>query len=98
MIEFIFLPFSLMIAYPFLSLIPSFILGGMYCYKRKKLIAMTAFLWFCYFIYETLNSLRITCSGECNIRVDLLLLAPLFYCLTALSLAIFFQSPPPHRE
>jgi hypothetical protein len=90
-IEVFFIPFAIMIEYPFLSLIPSFVLGVIYFNKRKKLIGITAILWFWYFIYETLNHLRITCSGECNIRIDLLLIAPMLFLLTVISLVTLFR-------
>ena len=36
-----------------------------------------ALLWIAYAVYEYLMYTRVLCSGECNIRVDLLLLYPL---------------------
>jgi hypothetical protein len=33
-------------------------------------------LWGAYAVYETLMFKRVLCSGECNIRVDLLLIYP----------------------
>lgn len=36
-----------------------------------------ASLWLAYAVYEWLMATRVLCSGECNIRVDLLLIAPL---------------------
>jgi len=36
-----------------------------------------ASLWLAYAVYEWLMAERVLCSGECNIRVDLLLIAPL---------------------
>ena len=36
-----------------------------------------ALVWLVYAIYEVLMAKRALCSGECNIRVDLLLLYPL---------------------
>jgi hypothetical protein len=37
---------------------------------------VTALLWVAYAVYEFLMYRRVLCSGECNIRVDLLLLYP----------------------
>ena len=39
--------------------------------------ALAAICWLLYAPYELLMHLRVLCSGECNIRVDLLLLWPL---------------------
>lgn len=35
-----------------------------------------ALLWAAYAVYESLVHARVLCSGECNIRVDLLLIYP----------------------
>jgi len=35
-----------------------------------------AVLWAAYAVYEYLMYIRVLCSGECNIRVDLLLIYP----------------------
>ena len=47
-------------------------------------MCVAAIAWLVYAVYETAMARRILCSGECNIRVDLLLIYPL---LLALSLA-----------
>jgi hypothetical protein len=46
---------------------------------------LTAVLWLGYTIYESLMKARVLCSGECNIRVDLLLISPLLWILTIAS-------------
>lgn len=38
--------------------------------------------WLLYAVYEYLMHTRVLCSGECNIRVDLLLLWPVLLILT----------------
>lgn len=50
--------------------------------RRKVLPYITAALWILYGIYESLMYLRILCTGECNIRVDLLLIYPLLIIVT----------------
>jgi hypothetical protein len=45
---------------------------------------VAAIAWLSYAAYETAMARRILCSGECDIRVDLLLIYPL---LIAVSLA-----------
>lgn len=45
--------------------------------RRTPGAAMAAGAWLLYAAYEYLMHLRVLCSGECNIRVDLLLLWPL---------------------
>ncbi|HQR70866.1 MAG TPA: hypothetical protein PLE54_09710 [Burkholderiaceae bacterium] len=50
---------------------------------------ITALMWRAYFPYELGMKLRILCSGECNIRVDLLLLYPVLLLLSLVSLVVF---------
>lgn len=75
---------DLLLTYPELALIPSLIFAVIYVIFRLKLTLLTSLAWFLYFAYEILNMLGITCSGECNIRIDLLLIYPV---LAFLSLA-----------
>ena len=43
---------------------------------RKRGFLVLALLWLAYSGYEYLMYKRVLCSGECNIRVDLLLIYP----------------------
>ena len=58
------------------------------CFKRAHsyLLLATGTLWIGYGIYEYLMQIRVLCSGECNIRVDLLLIYPVLLALTVSSL------------
>jgi hypothetical protein len=60
----------------------------MACFKlsHSRLLLATGTLWICYGIYEYLMQIRVLCSGECNIRVDLLLIYPILLALTLASL------------
>jgi hypothetical protein len=51
-------------------------------YRRKLIPGMAAVLWLAYGVYESLMYARILCTGECNIRVDLLLIYPLLLLIT----------------
>lgn len=42
----------------------------------KRGFGVLAMIWVAYAVYEYLMYLRVLCSGECNIRVDLLLIYP----------------------
>ncbi|MCW8963057.1 MAG: hypothetical protein OQL16_04610, partial [Gammaproteobacteria bacterium] len=46
-------------------------------------------LWLIYTVYEFGMYLRILCSGECNIRVDLLLIYPVLLFVSLLALIVF---------
>ena len=49
----------------------------LWCRRRRNVIAVTAVLWALYALYEYLISTHVLCSGDCNIRVDLLLIFPI---------------------
>jgi hypothetical protein len=85
----IFMPFVGFIDWPLAALAPAALLGAGYFFRRRRLVAITACLWLGYAIYESLMKARVLCSGECNIRVDLLLAYPV---LLAASLAALWRS------
>ena len=60
----------------------------MACFKltHSHLLPATGALWIGYGIYEYLMQIRVLCSGECNIRVDHLLINPVLLALTLASL------------
>ena len=47
-----------------------------------------ALLWLAYAGYEALMAARVLCSGDCNIRIDLLLLWPVLMLATLAWLAV----------
>ena len=54
------------------------------CFKLPRTLApvVAASLWLLYGVYEYLMQIRMLCSGECNIRVDLLLIYPILLIVT----------------
>lgn len=87
----IFLPFTGFIRWPVAALLPSVLLGAAYIASRKRFILATALLWVGYAIYESLMKARVLCSGECNIRVDLLLISPILWFCTGAALVTLFR-------
>ena len=57
-------------------------------YRRvpRRLSLVTAGLWALYGLYEYGMKLRVLCSGECNIRVDLLLIYPTLVLCSVIAL------------
>ena len=90
----VFLPFVGFIQWPLAALAPAAILGAGFLVNRRTLIGVTALLWLGYAIYESLMKARVLCSGECNIRVDLLLISPLLWILTIVAVVQFFRRKP----
>ena len=58
------------------------------------LVLVAAGSWFCYLPYEWGMKLRILCSGECNIRVDLLLIHPLVLLVSLAAIFLFLRDRP----
>lgn len=70
----------------FVLSVVSFIFGVLFAAlwfsRRNPGAVLAAISWLLYAPYEYLMYLRILCSGECNIRVDLLLIWPLLLIVT----------------
>lgn len=67
---------SILIEYPWLAAVVACGFWLLWLLRRHRLIAVTALMWTAYLVYEYLMRWRILCTGECNIRVDLLLIYP----------------------
>lgn len=74
---------GLLIGMPYLALVPVALFVALYLAHRRRLLLITALAWLAYVPYEYGMKLRLLCSGECNIRVDLLLLYPVLALLSA---------------
>lgn len=81
---------GIMIAYPWIALIPAALLAALFMWCRRRLVLVAAVLWMIYALMEYGNKLRLLCSGECNIRVDLLLIYPLLLLATLAAVIIAF--------
>jgi len=93
--ELLFLPLTAMgivfILAPFLALVPAIVFTCLYAISKRFFILLTGLLWLVYMFYETAMKLRILCSGECNIRVDLLLIYPLLLATSAIATIIYIR-------
>lgn len=83
----LFAPFAIFISQPLLALLPAGAYTALYRASSRRLVGAAAVLWFLYTPYEYGMHRRWLCSGECNIRVDLLLLYPVLW-LVSLAAAI----------
>lgn len=54
---------------------------------RERAIGVVSLMWLIYAIYESLMAGRVLCSGECSIRVDLVVLVPIMLGVTAGAIA-----------
>jgi hypothetical protein len=79
-----------LIGEPWLALVPAGLCLLLYMYSRRRFVLVTAAVWLGYCAYEYGMKLRLLCSGECNIRVDLLVLYPVLALLLVVSLFVAF--------
>ena len=82
--------FAPFIQYPLAAFAPAAAFLGLYVLRKRKGILVAALCWAGYAVLETLNWLRITCSGECNIRVDLLVIYPALWIVSLVALVLLF--------
>jgi len=81
-----------MTEYPFLATFPFLVLTGLYLWTKRRFILVVAICWAFYIPYEYGMKWRLFCSGECNIRVDLLLIYPALAVLSVISVGIAIRA------
>jgi hypothetical protein len=77
---------AVLVEYPWIAAIVAVICAMLWLWRRRHIAGVAAAAWGLYTVYEYLMYLRVLCSGECNIRIDLLLIHPV---LALLALAAF---------
>ncbi len=82
---------EVLIEYPFLALGPAAVLFFLFLVSKNRFILITAITWFAYLPYEYAMKFRILCSGECNIRIDLLLIYPVLIIASLVSMVLAFR-------
>ena len=73
---------SLFIEWPLLAIVPGVVFLAASRATRRRWAAAAGLAWLLYAVYEMGMRLRWLCTGECNIRVDLLLIYPLLAFLS----------------
>lgn len=77
--------FAVFIDWPLLALVPAIAFFAA-ARRRGSWIALVAGLgWSAYAAYEASMRLRLLCSGECNIRVDLLWIYPVLSVMSVVA-------------
>jgi hypothetical protein len=77
---------GIFIQWPWLTLVPIAAFGVLYARSRASSALAAALAWLGYLPYEYAMKLRWLCSGECNIRVDLLVLYPLLLLVSLIAI------------
>ncbi len=75
---------DLLIAFPWIAFAVAAAFAFLWRWRGARSAAAAALAWAAYGVYECLVYVRVLCSGDCSIRVDLLLFYPV---LLAMSLA-----------
>ena len=83
---------GIIIGFPWLAFVPATLFLVLYVLSRKGIVLVPALLWLAYAPYEYGMKLRILCSGECNIRVDLLLIYPVLLVSSLVALVVFMKA------
>jgi hypothetical protein len=76
---------------PWLAFVVGAILFGAVRSAGLTMAIAAAGIWFFYGVYESLMRFRVLCSGECNIRVDLLLIYPILLILSVIAVGAAFK-------
>ena len=91
---------DLFVRWPALALLVSALFWALARWSRRRLVTLAAVAWGLYAVYELLMQAHVLCSGECDIRVDLLGIYPLLAALSlgALVVALVGRRPKPPGE
>jgi hypothetical protein len=81
--------FAVLIQYPAAALVPAALFAVGFAFKKGPLAGLSCVLWVLYCGYEFLMKYRVLCSGECNIRVDLLVLYPALFLVSIAGIVEF---------
>jgi hypothetical protein len=83
---------GILTVHPWLALVVAGCLATLWWWSRSKVAAVAAGLWVGYAGYEYLMLTRVLCTGECNIRVDLLLIYPLLLLVFVVAVITSIQA------
>ena len=73
------------LAIPLFAVLLALLMFASFRMTRTRLALITSVLWIFYAVYEFLMQIRVLCSGDCNIRADLLLIYPVLLIYTLAS-------------
>jgi hypothetical protein len=76
---------GILVAYPWLAWVVAGCFAFLWWWSDSRVAAAAAVVWTGYGSYEYLMLTRVLCTGECNIRVDLLLIYPLLLLVSLIA-------------
>jgi hypothetical protein len=77
---------GVMVAYPWIAFAVAGAFAALWAWRRARSAAVAAVMWVAYAAYESLVMMRVLCSGDCNIRVDLVLVYPVLAVVSIVAL------------
>lgn len=95
---FVYESFNIFLTAPWLILVPVGLFAYLYRRTSTKMIAIAAFFWFAYFIWEILIWSGAACDDGCNIRVDLLGIVPILLILSFAALWSAYKTSMENRS
>jgi hypothetical protein len=100
-VSFVLNALAFFIRWPLAALIPAALFFFIFHWRKTSFALIAAILWALYAVYESLMAARVLCSGECNIRIDLIALYPLLavvslIALVELAIRALRRKPRPH--
>ena len=98
--ELLFLPLTatgaVFILVPGAAILPACLFLWLFVRFKQKSALIAGLLWLVYLPYEYSMKLRILCSGECNIRVDLLLIYPILIVISLVAIIAVMRHSRSH--
>jgi hypothetical protein len=85
----VFSAMGILVEHPWLTLVPTILFFILFKASHRRMVLVVALLWLAYLTYEYAMKLRLLCSGECNIRIDLLLIYPALILSSLVGLGVF---------
>ena len=83
---------AVLIEHPLLAAVPGAVFVALFAVSRKLLVLIAAVAWLAYLPYEYAMKLRLLCSGDCDIRLDLMVLYPALLIISVVGLAVFARA------
>jgi hypothetical protein len=80
---------AVLIEHPSFAILPAASFVALFYASRRPPVLLAAAAWVVYVPYEYAMKFRILCSGECNIRIDLLVLYPVLLFLSGVGVVAF---------
>jgi hypothetical protein len=79
---------DLFIPHPLAALLPAAVFFAAAILLKGRVASAVAAIWVLYAFYELLMKARILCSGDCNIRIDLLAIYPALVLVTVAGVVV----------